>query len=155
MYVDKVAVYRHSDVERCGWLAEIDQERRNNQKHDGEWSIHDHAAAIFNMSPRVQFLRFGNTTSAVLLRQLNLGSQQKISVIGGNLWNNEIPSIVPNHRYFSRRSETWLLRKHRRSSVAESQKLSLVANVKDYHAHNDRLGPFQPEIILIEYLVHM
>ena len=42
-----------------------------------------------------------------------------------------------------------------RSGVAESQKLSSGANVKDYHAQNDRTGPFQPEIILIEYLVHM
>jgi hypothetical protein len=142
-------------VGRCDWLAEIGQERRNNQKHDDEWSIHDHAAAIFNMSPRAQFLRFGDATSAVLSQQLNLGSQRKISAIGGNLWNNEIPSIVPNHRYFPRRSETWVLRKHRRSSVAESQKLSSGANVKDYHTQNDRTGPFQPEIILIEYLVHM
>ena len=116
-------------------------------------SIHDHAAAIFNMSPRTQFLRFGDTTPAVLSRQPNLGSQPKISAIGGDLWKNEIPSIVPNHRYFSRQSETWLSRKHHRSSVAESQKLSSGANVKDYHAQNDRMGPFQPEIIFIEYYI--
>jgi hypothetical protein len=36
MYVDKVTVDGHSDVGRCDWLAEIGQERRNNQKHDDE-----------------------------------------------------------------------------------------------------------------------
>ena len=104
------------------------------------------------MGLRAQFLTIGNATSAVFSRPLNLESQQKISAIGGDLWNNEILSIAPNHRYFLRRSENWLLRKHRRSSVAESQKLSSGANVKDSHAQNDRTAPFQSEIILIAFV---
>ena len=104
------------------------------------------------MGLQAQFLRLSNTTSAVFLWPLNLKLQQKILVIGGDLWNNEILSIAPNHRYFLWRSKNWLLWKHCWSSIAESQKLSLGANVKDSHAQNDRTAPFQSEIILIAFV---
>ena len=68
-----------------GFKRHIGQERRNNEKHDDKLSIHDHAAAIFDVSPGTQCFRFGDATSAVLLRQLNLGSQRKLSAFGGDL----------------------------------------------------------------------
>ena len=76
-----------------GFERHIGQKRRNNQSMMMN-SIHDHAAAIFNMSPRTQFLRFGDATSAMLLQQPNLGSQPKISAIGGDLWKCD-PKYCP------------------------------------------------------------
>jgi hypothetical protein len=111
---------------------------------------------IFDMGSRAQFLRLGDATSAVFSEQSILGSPRKISAIQGDLWNNEIPSIVPNRRCFSRRSENWLFRKYRRSGVAESQKLSPGAHVKDYHAQNVRVGPCSSEDFCeaFEHTVH-
>ena len=70
--------------------------------------------------------------------------------IEDNIWDLIISHIAPNRQCFLRQSESYLFRKHRRSGVAESQKLSSGANVQDYHAQNDRMGPFQSEIILID-----
>ena len=115
-------------------------------------SIHDHAVAIFNMSTRTQFLRFGDATSAVLSEQVTLGSPWKILAIEDNMWDLIISYIAPNRQCFLRRSESYLFRKHRRSGVAESQKLSPGANVKDYHAQNDRTGPFTKHNIRTKFI---
>ena len=103
--------------------------------------------ATFDMSSRAQFLRLGNETSAVFSRVQHLGPSQKIPEDADDLWNlisefirkrrNEISEIVRIFRYFLRRSENSHAREHRRSLVAESQKLSSGAHVNGRHTRND------------------
>ena len=107
------------------------------------------------LAPELIFLRFGDATSAVMSRQLHvyLGLQQKYRQLGAisEIMRSQVLSPITDIFYGNPRLDC----RENTAEVASPslKKLSSGDNVKDYHAQNDRMGPFQPDIILIKYYI--